>query len=146
MLNLSDIIFLQTAPHTIEKHLNVFAVFNRFSCRLAAMVSILRTVFYLDVVIASIFYFTSGHTMLIVSTMQSFTNSASEKGLLPFAILCAKTKLAFVAASWVDEHLIRVHCCCFSFLTIPAVLIFSSCVENCWPKSLCFATKCHLIL
>jgi len=81
----------------IEKHLNVFAVFNRFSCKLAAMVFILRTVEFFDMGIASIFDFTSEHTMLIASTMQFFTNSASEKGLLPFAILCAKTKLAFVA-------------------------------------------------
>ena len=132
----------------IEKHLNVFAVFNRFACKLAAMAYILRTVVFLDMGIASIFDFTSEHTILIASTMQSFTNSASEKGLLPFAILCAKTKLAFVATSCVDENLstLLVRCCCFSFLTISAALIFSSCVENCWPKSLCFTTKCRLIL
>ena len=99
----------------IEKHLNVFAVFNTFSFKLAAMAAILRTVVFLDIGIASIFDFTSGHTMLIASTMQSFTNSASEKGLLLFAILFAETKLAFVAAFWVDENLIRVRCCYFSF-------------------------------
>ena len=110
------------------------------------MASILRTAIFLDIEIASIFDFISGHTMLITSTMQSFTNSTSEKGLLPFAISCAKTKLAFVAASWVDENLIRVRCCCFSFLTISAALMFSSCLENCGLKSLCFATKCLWIL
>ena len=110
------------------------------------LASILRTTVFLDIGIASIFDFISGHTMLIASIMQSFTNSASEKGLLRFAISCSETKLAFVAASWVDENLIRVRCCCFSFLTISAALIFSSCVENCWLKSLCFTTKCLLIL
>ena len=93
-------VFLSKA---IEKHLNVFAVFNRFSYKLSAMASILRTVVFLDIGIASIFDFISRHTMLISSTMQSFTDSTSEKGLLPFAILCAKTKFAFVAASLVDE-------------------------------------------
>ena len=65
----------------MEKHLNVFAVFNKFSCKLAAMASILRTLVYLDIGIASIFDIISGHNMLIASTMQSFTNSASEKSL-----------------------------------------------------------------
>ena len=127
----------------IVKHLHVFVV---FSFKLAAMASILQTVVFLDIGIASIFYFISGHTMLIASTMQFFTNSASERGLLPFAILCAKTKLTFVSASWVDKTLIKVCCCCFSFLTISAALIFSFCVKNCWLKSLCFATKYLLIL
>ena len=90
------------SSQAIEKHLNVFAVFYRFSCKLAAMASILRTVVLLCIGIASIFDFIFGHTMSLASTMQSFTNSASKKGLLPFAISCAKTNLAFVAASCVN--------------------------------------------
>ena len=79
------------SSEAIEKHLDIFAVFNKFF-KLAAMASILQTVVFLDIKIASISDFISGHTMLIASTMQSFTNSASKKRFVAFCNLVCQNK------------------------------------------------------
>ena len=131
----------------IEQHLNVFAVFIKFYCKLVAMPPILCIAILVDMGSASIF---GGNSLLDIQCWLHNPYSLSQilhpKTLFHFAILCAKAKLVFVATYWVDKQLKRVRCWCFRFLAISAGLIFNYCVENCWPKLPCFATKCLLIL
>ena len=70
-----------------EYHSNNFPASNSCSDRFYAIPPIRRTIVLLDREIASILVLTSGHVISTASSIHSFTNSASENGLLCLASL-----------------------------------------------------------
>ena len=75
------------------------------------------------------------------STMHSLINSASENGLFFLAILCAITKLAFVAFLWTEEVLTNTFSCRFKLLRSSAAFFCSSWLDKPFPKSVCLVWK-----
>ena len=76
------------------------------------------------------------------SDKHSLINSTSENGLFRFTILWVRNKLASVAASYIENRLIKFACWFFKVFTNSRLFFFLSELVKCCPRLECFVWWC----